>query len=245
MTTRRSYGREGFRTDRTNEPDQEYWTESVHTMLSYWICVIAVGIEFSLGFIHINEYFGQMCVVEGMLGLSGLLFLDLIHGKKTIYPKKFKKIHPNTFFRFVITFGVIALIQFLFQIVPLITSTAMILGIVFCAPIEEYFFRGLLMEPAFRIGAKSKDKFTVWTYKDKPDKEISYVELGGIILSSIIFASFHINYYNDTRLLLMVFAGGCWLAFVYFWNRDLTSIILAHFLLNIIFCYQFWMVYGL
>ena len=249
MTTRKSYGREGFRTDRRNESDQEYWTESVHTILSYWFCGIAVGIEFSLGFMHINEYFGQMCVVEGVLGLSGILFLDLLHGKKIkLYPERFKPVHKNTFFRFVVTFGVIALIQFIFQIIPLITSTEMALGIVFCAPVEEYFFRGLLMEPCFRVGMKSKDKFTVWKYspeKKKPDKKMSYIELGGIVLSSIIFALFHVNYYNDVRLMLMVFTGGIWLALVYWWNKDLTVVILAHFLLNIIFVFQFYQVFGL
>ena len=248
MTTRKSYGREGFRTDRRNEPNQEYWTESVHTILSYWFGVLAVGFQFSLGFLHLDSFFGQMCVVEGVLGLSGLLFLDLLHGKKSIYPKPFKKVHPNTFFRFGITFGVVALIQFLFQIVPLITSTEMALGIVFCAVCEEYFFRGILMERCFRVGMKSKDRFTVWKYspeKKKPDKKMSYIELGGIVLSSIIFALFHVNYYNDVRLMLMVFVGGLWLAFVYWWNKDLTAVILSHFLLNIIFVIQFYQVFGL
>lgn len=222
--------------------DQEYWTESTHTVLSYYFCVIAVSIEFVLGFMHIDEYFGQMCLVEAGIGLFSLLVLDLLHGRKTIYPKKFKPVHKNTFFRFGITFGVIVAIQFAFQIVPLITSTEMALGIVFCAPIEEYFFRGILMEPCFRVGEKSKNKFTVWKYKDKPDKEMSYIELGAIFLSSAIFSSFHVNYYGDTRLLLMIFIGGLWLSTVYFWNKSLTSVILSHFLLNIIFCWQFWMV---
>jgi len=240
----RPYGREGFRTDRRIESDQEYWTESTHTVLSYWFCVIAVGFQFSIGILHIDEFFGQMCVVEGVIGLSGLLLLDLLHtGKMTIYPKPFKKIHPNTFFRSVITFGVIALIQFLFQIIPLITREEMALAIVFCSVCEEYFFRGMLLEIPFRIGEKSKDKFIVWRYKDKPPKEMSYIELGSIVLSAIIFALFHVNYYSQPRLLLMVFVGGCWLGLVYWWNKDLTSVILAHFLLNIIFVYQtFWMV---
>jgi len=72
------------------------------------------------------------------------LFLDLIHGRKSIYPKPFKKLHPNTFTRFGITFGVIALIQLLFQIVPLITNVERAMAIVFCGVCEEYFFRGRL-----------------------------------------------------------------------------------------------------
>jgi len=238
--------------DRKKKPDQEYWEESVHTQLSYWFCVIAIGIEFSLGLKHMNEYFGQMCLVEAGFGIIGILFLDLIHGKKfQLYPKPFKKMHPNTFFRFAITFSVIVLIQFIFQIVPLVSSTEMALGVVFCAVVEEYFFRGVLMEPAFIITKKTKTKYTIWKYKKKegkpkkPDKEITIVEIGTIFLSAAIFAAFHINYYGQPRLLWMVFTGGLWLSFVYWWNKDLTVVILAHFLLNIIFIYQYWMVIGL
>lgn len=234
--------------DKKRINSNDYWKESVHTQLSYWLLVMATGVELILGLIHIDELFGQMCLVEALFGLSGLLFLDLLHGRKTIYPKKFKPIHKNTFFRFGVTFGVIVLIQYLFQIVPLITSTEMALGIVFCAPVEEYFFRGIIMELTFRIGEKSKDKFTVWKYspkKKKPDKEMSYIELGGILLSAVMFATLHINYYGDARLIGMVFVGGLWLSLVYWWGRDLTPIILAHFLLNITFVFQYYQVTGL
>lgn len=234
---------------KTNKQTQEYFKNSTHTILSYWFCVIAVGIEFYLGFMHIEEYFGQMCIIEGILGLSAILLLDLLHtGKMSIYPKKFKKIHPNTFFRFAITFGVIVVIQILFQIVPLVTREEMALAIVFCSVCEEYFFRGMILEIPFRIGEKSKDKFTVWKYspeKGKPDKEMSYIELGGIIGSAVFFSAFHVNYYSQPNLLLMVFVGGCWLGLVYWWNKDLTSVILSHFLLNIIFVVQFYQVTGL
>ena len=249
MTTHRGYGREGSRTKIRIESDQEYWENSTHTILSYCFCVLAVGYQFVLGFIYIDEFFGQMCVVEGVIGLSGLLLLDLLHtGKMRIKPKKFKKIHPNTFFRFAITFGVIVSIQYLFQIVPLITREEMALAIVFCAVCEEYFFRGMILELSFRGGEKSKNKFVIWRYsskKKKPDKEMSYIELGAIILSAVLFSSFHINYYSQPPLLLMVFVGGIWLGLVYWWNKDLTSVILAHFLLNIVFVVQFYQVTGL
>ena len=237
--------------DRRKKPDQEYWEESIHTSLSYWFCVIAIGIEFFLGIKYIGEYFGQMCLVEAFFGVSGLIITELIHkgfNEFKIYPKPFKREHKNTFIRFAITFGVIVAIQLIFQIVPLVTSTDMALGIVFCAVVEEYFFRGLFMEIAFKAGRNSKSKITIWKYnpeKEKPDKLISYVEIAGIFLSGSVFAAFHVNYYSQPNLMWMVFVGGCWLAFVYFWNKDLTAVILSHFLLNIVFVYQFWMVTGL
>ena len=238
--------------DKIRKSNQEYFTESVHTQLSYWFCVIAVGIELVLGLRYMNEYFGQMCLLEAFFGICGLLFLDPIHGSGfKIYPKPFKKLHKNTFFRFGLTFIVIVLIQFIFQIVPLVSSTEMALGIVFCAVVEEYFFRGMLMEIPFRLAVKSKNKITIWTYKKKegqpkkPDKEITIVEIGMIFLSGAIFSSFHVNYYGQLNLLIMVFVGGVWLAFVYFWNKDLTPLILSHFLLNIVFVIQFYQVSGL
>ena len=214
----------------------KYWKESVHTQLSYWFVVFGVGIQLYLGIRYFNLLFGQLCIVEAVFGLSGILLLDFIHGKDSIYPKRFKKIHPNTFFRFAITFAVIVSIQFLFQIIPLITSTEMALGVVFAAVCEEYFFRGVILEPFFKIGVKA-DKFTVWN-----KKKMSYIELLGIMLSAAIFAAFHVNYYGQVRLMGMVLIGGLWLGFVYWWNKDITAIIIAHFLINIIFILQFYQV---
>ena len=229
-----------------NELDQ-YYKESVHTQLSYWFCVMAVGIQFFLGLKNINTSFGLLCIVEGLFGLIGLVLLDPLHGKRKLYPKPFKKLHENLFIRFTITFGIIAAIQFIFQIVPLIASSEFALAVVFASICEEYFFRGILLEPTFKIGRKAKpdQKFTILKYKNKPPKEMAYVELAGIILSAVIFAAFHVNYYEQTNLILMVLVGGLWLGFVYFWNKDLTAVILAHFLLNIIFIFQFYQTIGL
>ena len=239
--------------DKIKKQNKEYWSESVHTSLSYWFCVIAISIELVLGFQYMDEYFGQMCLVEAFFGISGLILTELIHKGKEfkIYPKPFKKVHKNTFFRFVITFGVIVLIQLIFQIVPLVSSTEMALGIVFCSVVEEYFFRGLFMEVAFKVGKNSKNKIIIWRYKkkegkpDKPNKEITIFEIGMIFFSGAVFSAFHVNYYGQLNLLIMVFVGGCWLGIVYYWNKSLTSIILSHFLLNIVFVIQFYQVVGL
>ncbi|KKN04921.1 hypothetical protein LCGC14_1092610 [marine sediment metagenome] len=231
----------------------QYYKESIHTKLSYIFGVMAVGIQFVIGFRYIDVLFGQLCIVEGIFGLAGLLLLDIFHGKP-IYPKKFKKIDPDLLFRVVIIFGIIALIQFIFQIIPLITSTEMALAVVFCAVCEEFFFRGLLMEPTFRIGKKSKKKLRVWNPRNNRNKsswskiftpvdnEISYIEIFGILLQSCFFAAFHVNYYGQPRLIGMVFVGGIWLGLTYWWWRDLTAVILAHFLLNIIFIFQWYQV---
>lgn len=213
--------------------------ESVFTKLAYWMGILAVGIQFYLGFCHLNEQFGILCIIESMMGLAGLLFIDLLHGLHFIYPRNnFRSISPNIMIRVIITFGVIALIQFLFQIIPLtIRNYEMAMGITFCSVCEELFFRGLLLEPFFQLGKSDHKKIKLWN-----KKEISYIEILGVLISSIAFAVFHINYYGNPRLLFMVFVGGIWLGFCYWYWRDITANILSHFLLNIIFVYQFWMV---
>jgi len=219
--------------------DKSYWNESVHTKLSYFgFGFPAVIIQFILGFLHLDEQFGVLCIIEGIMGLTGLLFLDLLHGQKSIYPKEFKKINPNLFFRVIIIFGVISIIQFVFQIVPLtIRSSEMAMAIVFCAVCEELFFRGVLLEPFFTLGKADNKKIKLWN-----KKEISSMEIFGILISGTAFAIFHINYYGNPNLMFMVWAGGVWLGFCYWYWKDLTAVILAHFLLNIIFVYQFWLV---
>jgi len=223
-----------------NKLDVDYWKESVHTLFSYWSCVLAIGIELFLGLRHLDELFGQLCIMEALFGLSGILLLDPIHGKKKLYPEVFKKIHPDSLFRFAVIFGIIALIQFVFQIIPLITSTEMALAIAFCPVCEEYFFRGIMMEPFFKAGrdAPKDERIKLWK-----DREITYWEIFGILFSGLLFAIFHINYYGNPNLIFMVMFGGSWFALTYWYWKDLTAVILAHFLLNIIFIVQFYEVF--
>jgi len=61
---------------------QENWNESVQTVLSYWFCVIATGIQLFIGIRYISDPFGQLCLVEFGFGLAGLLFLDWMHTKR-------------------------------------------------------------------------------------------------------------------------------------------------------------------
>ncbi|MFW9971265.1 MAG: lysostaphin resistance A-like protein [Candidatus Odinarchaeota archaeon] len=213
--------------------NQNNWKGSVQTKLSYWMGILTIGIQFFLGFRHISELFGKLCILEGIFALSGILLLDILHGHgQPIYPKKFKPIHPQLIIRVFIIFGVIAFIQFIFQIVPLITNVEMGLAIVFCAVAEEYFFRGLLLEFFIKLG-KTSEKFKVFR-----GREISLIEIFGILISGALFAGLHINYYGNVKLIGMVFVGGIWLGICYWYFRDLTANILAHFLLNTIFVIQ-------
>lgn len=210
--------------------NQDFWQESVHTKLSYSLAVLAFSIQFFIGIRHLGTQFGQLVLFESLFALSGILFLDLIHGKKSIYPKRFKPISPNLFFRFGIIFGIIAVIQFIFYYVPItIRDAEVALAIVFAGVSEEFFFRGILLEPFFRAGV-SDEKIKLWK-----DKKIAYVEIFGILFSGLLFAIFHVNYYGNLSLGLMVIVAGIWLAFSYWYWKDITAVILAHVFLNMIF----------
>lgn len=221
-----------------NKIDQEFWNESIFTKLSYSLAILAFSIQFFIGIRYLDTLTGQVILLEGIFALSGILLLDLVHGKRAIYPKKFKPIHKDLFIRFAIIFGIIAVIQFVFQYVPItIRDAELAMAIVFAGVSEEFVFRGIAMEPFFRWGIDDK-KLHLWK-----DKWISYMEIYGIVISGTIFALFHWNYYGSLSMGLMVIVGGFWLSFTYFYWKDLTSVILAHVFLNLIFVIQtYWLV---
>ncbi|KKN47246.1 hypothetical protein LCGC14_0664670 [marine sediment metagenome] len=220
--------------------NNSYWNRSVHTKLSYWFVVIAVSIELFLGLRNSTTSFGQLALIEASFGFIGIIFVDWMHGQRfTLSYKRIKfKRSKNLFIRAMTCFIVIAIIQFVFQIIPLITSTEMAMAIIFAAVCEEYFFRGMMMEPFFRFGRTSKDKFELFR-----GKKISYIELFGILFSAVAFAAFHVNYYKNERLIGMVFVGGLWIAFCYWYWKDITIVIIAHAILNAIFVIQFYQVF--
>jgi len=215
---------------------------SIHTKIGYYIGILAAIIQFFLAIRHIGDTgygatFSQLCFLEGFFALSGILLIDLINGRG-FKPKYYKKIDSNVLLRSVIILFVIEVIQITLQFVPLtIRDEEFALAIIFSAPSEELFFRGILISVFIQMGKHSKGVHLT------KKKEISYMEIIGIGLSAVAFAGLHINYYNDVRIMLSVFIGGLALGFLFWWWRDLTACILGHLLLNIITVGQyFWMV---
>ncbi len=62
--------------------------------------------------------------------------------------------------------------------------------------------------------------------------------ISGIGISSLAFLSIHVNYYNFPQMMLSVFISGIWLGALYWKFEDLTSLILAHFILNFIYVWS-------
>lgn len=206
---------------------------SIHTRITYIAGMVCIGVLLYLGFRHIGDSdaagqrFGFVTLLEGGFALIALLLTDTIrdHG---LFPRPFRSLHEKFLKRVLIIFAGIAAIQFIFIMIPLTARDLEIgLAIVFASVAEELFFRAFFISIAVRFGHDDRNKI------DLPQKKrISFIEIGIVILSSIAFALIHVNYYSDMSLMLTVFFGGLWLGFMYWWTRDLTAVMIAHFLLN-------------
>jgi len=222
---------------------------SSHTKVSFYIGILASVILLYIGIRHLNDpiefdrNFGIKAALEGLFALIGLHAIDMVRGKKlSLYPKQFAPFRLNTLMRGMIIFACVGLIQILMQYVPLkIKAGEMALAIVFAAPAEEIFFRGVLISLAIQLGKiLGKDRAR---HSGSRLSRMNPFVIAGIILSAMAFMSIHVNYYGYPTLMLTVFASGLVLGFFYWYWEDLTACIIAHFLINIILVYQtFWMV---
>jgi len=154
-------------------------------------------------------------------------------------PKNFTPLSGFLLIRVVVILAGLAIIQAAVQIVPMtVKDPELCLAIIFAAPSEENFFRGVLI--SIVITFFSNTGFKIRIFK----KELSIWVLFGIVISSLAFAGIHVNYYNSITLLLGTFLCGLWLSLTYwYFDGDLTAVILAHFALNLIVVAQtFWVI---
>ena len=223
--------------------------------------VIAIIIQLFIGIPHLNDVdpvgarFGTLTVLEATLGLLGLFFIDPIRSLGfRLRPKKdeWQPIDMYSGYTLMVAFPLNILLQLIVVIPLTIRDYEMALAIVFAAPCEEVFFRGVLMSlfmrgdqiwdklPKVKVLNQKRDEYGKILHQEK---YISILTASGIFISSLIFALFHVNYYDDWRLMAMVFLGGVVYATVFLiWER-LTGCILAHLGINIIATIQmFWLV---
>jgi membrane protease YdiL (CAAX protease family) len=208
---------------------------SIFTKIVFWAGIIAFGIQFYLGMMHVNDAdafgrnFGILALWEASFAFVGILLTDVVRGHG-FPPQQFRDLDPKTLEKTLITFIIIAVVQLAIFFIPLtISDYEMAMGIVFAAPAEELFFRAFLMSIFIRVGYDSQNKIDLFG-----KKKISYVEIAGIIISSVAFMFLHVNYYGNISAMLTVFFGGIALALIYWWWRDLTVVVFAHLLLNIL-----------
>lgn len=217
---------------------------SIHSKLSYFLGLLTIVIQFYLGFSHITDvdyagqYFGTMSIIEGIFCLVGMFLPDILKFKRfDLYPgDRFRPLTSKTALVFMICLSLNIIIQIIIQIPLTIRDIEMALAIVFAAPAEELFFRAFLIGIFDRISDEvEEDKLSRKTGISALSIILSGTVFGifSWFFTSTLFALFHVNYYNDIRLMLIVFLGGMVYSIAYWKMRDITGCILAHFALNI------------
>jgi membrane protease YdiL (CAAX protease family) len=232
---------------------RRYNKVSEHTKIGWYLGIIAIIVELSLGFTYAfsvkesDKIFGITTLIEGSMALIGLFLIDIVYGNSfDIKPDRFKKVdNYKTFKATIYTFGVLFLVQLLLQFPLTVRTWQRVFAIWFAGPSEELFFRGLLLAPFLREADQNKQSKDIFykRYSVRLSEKItlisiSLIEFTGITISAIVFALLHYNYYDSRILIMMVLLSGIVLGIAYQRHRNLLANILAHMLLNVLVTFQ-------
>lgn len=208
--------------------------ESKHSRLSYIILIIATIGNLYLWLAHIQEttdygeYFSYISFLEFIFCVFGLFALDPLYSRGFHFkPDQYEPIlEGNKLFRIGLTVGFLIVIQMIAKYMPLtVKDWEVALSVQFAGAGEECFFRAFIIGIFIRF-TKDNQRFNLGLIR------ISPFELIGVILSSILFGTIHVNYWNDPTLLGGTIFCGLWLGFVWVKWQDLSTNILSHFILN-------------
>lgn len=195
------------------------------TRIVFVLSLFAIVVLFFIGVRHLDTY-GRINILEGLFALSGIFMIDFIRTNDFALPyQNYKPFKPiSVLLHTSIMLFSVVLIQFVVLRVPfVIDKVELALSIVFVSVAEELFFRGVIIS-----GFKKMGEFF------EPKSRITIMGIVGIVVSSVFFALIHQNYYDDPNMFIGVLVGGFAFGIGYFIWDDLTSNILAHFILNLI-----------
>ncbi len=223
---------------------QENQETTIHTKISFYLVIVASILEIIVGLLYLvyyqpiteaNKQFGIVTVMEGLLALGALFITDAIVFKKvnvSIRKINFQKPHSSKIFLHTLIIAVyMALIQLAFTYTPAsIREFNKGLAYAFAGVCEEAFYRGFLMS-CFIVLGRSMDKLE-YSINNKRLISVSRFELFGVVFSAVAFMLFHKNYYGNILFMLSVLFSGLGLAFFFLYWKDITSCILAHFIVN-------------
>lgn len=212
-----------------NRRNPEYDEDSIFDVFGFYIILIAGVILLIIGVRHINDkdsfgaLWGRLCLMEAgfaFVGLIGVITINAVVNEEFSIIPKFKKFDLQTILRTFFLFGIIYLVQIIFQVVPLtIESLEMGIGIVSAGPAEESLFRGFILLLFIEMGKK------------KPEYKPIF-DIIGCVLSSSIFAMIHVNYYGNIANMGIIFVSGLFYSFFILKWKDLTACVLAHMFIN-------------
>ena len=238
------------------EPKRITRPYGIHSKLSYTITLISVVFLLYIGLTHINDPdqwsrdFSQLVLLEALFAMTGLLFTDMFYIKEfSIFPKKETQRPITIVTMVVVVIGLLTtqIIQVLSKVPYTISEAEIALGIVFSAPAEEAFFRAFFLTfMSFISESFDLKRYTLFKYKERKTGVEVVVGLNGFefvaaFISAIMFALMHINYYGDNALMLSLFLMGLLFSFLFIFTKDITGLIIAHLLLNILVVSQWYL----
>ena len=199
---------------------------------------LAIGVMVYVGIRNIGDTWGIYALIQAGLGLFGYLFMQSFTGQGII-PKEFPDFDSDTIIiignkpikmKYLTTFAIATVFGLAITIVGqlivayrlAISTTEQALYFLFASVCEELFFRGFIIEAI--------------TILDNIATQIM-----AVIASSFLFALAHINYYGNTIAIASVIVLGTVLAFDYIIFRNITAVIIIHFIINSIGTVQ-WLV---
>lgn len=206
-----------------------------HTKISFYAVMMAIVIMTYIGIKYINsidsdsQAWGKFALLQAVMGGAGFILCQSMYDT-SILPRSFKKADPNLTFRAGLIFALVILIQIITQLtlsptIPKlsISLTDNALYFIFASVCEEMFCRG----------------FIIAITENMRLKQI------GIGTSAIFFTAIHINYYSNFAILSGILLSGIVYAYFYIkFKNDITAVMIAHFMVNIIATSSFLVTFG-
>lgn len=230
--------------------------ENFFNNINYWFIVMGFSIELFIGLLYYQSsdpydaYFGTISLMQGVFTLLGFVAMNIIlYNRFDISYRNLKMPSSYTFPRVILMSGIVAVVQLLIFIIPAtVKDYEKVLAIAFAGVCEEVMYRGLIIGPFIRIRRYYEKKNFNFSFdvgipvilEKKQDnrrirRTVGIFELMALLLSATIFTAVHFNYYGNFLALLSVYIGGLVWAFFYIYWRDITSLMLSHFLINFVF----------
>ena len=199
------------------------------TRVSQWLLLISAVVMWVIGLRHVGEEWGMLAITQGFLGYGGYVLLQVEtvgFGARTFLPagpvrKGLMEYAWVIVYTMIGLFG-IYLTQYLTQFAATLEISAIEQALyhIFCGATETMLFQVALVKLGEVAGGST-------------GKGIAAV------LSSVLFAALHFNYYGNWPALEAAWACGLWLGILFAMTDDATSTMACHVIWNALLQFKF------
>lgn len=203
---------------------------SEFNIISYILTAVATTGMLMLSLLFYGTAWFRFTMIQFMFGTIGYILVQTYSNRRWWPPfpmkMKYSEIHPDHVYTALSVYIIILLLQIIGGVIRMFfspTNIAEIMYTVFSAVTEELFFRGAVLGLFIYI-ARGQKKHIMFA---------GTIISSGLAVSASLFMGYHVNYYHDPILLVIVFVGGLALGYSYVKTGDIMTPMLAHFLLNL------------